>query len=86
MALSKEDARRFVEGQRVLNALGREEVWRRLATLSIEEAREEYDGLCRLWEFNSTRDDLGDLDRARLDELMTLRQRLDLIARRYLNR
>ncbi len=86
MALSKEDARRFVEGQRVLNALGREEVWRRLATLSIEEAREEYNGLCLLWESNSTRDDLGDLDRARLDELVTLRQRLDLVARRYLNR
>jgi len=82
MAVSKEDLKRFVEGQRVVNALVREETWRRLATLTVEEAREEYDGLRRLWESNPARHDLGDLDRIKIDELVKLRQRLDLVARR----
>lgn len=82
MAVSKEDLKKFVEGQRVVNALVREEAWRRLATLTVQEAREEYDALCRLWESNSARSDLGDLDRMRIDELVKLRHRLDLAARR----
>lgn len=86
MAVSKDELKRFVEGQRVVNALVREETWRRLATVTVEEAREEYDGLCRLWESNPTRHDLGDLDRIRIDELMRLRQWLDLAARRRLSR
>ncbi len=86
MAVSKEDLKRFVEGHRVFNALVREETWRRLATLTIEEAREEYDALCRLWESNPTRDDLGDLDRVQINELAELRRRLDLAARRRLSR
>lgn len=86
MAVSKEDLKRFVEGQRVLNALVREETWLRLATLTVEEAREEYDGLCRLWESNPVRHELGDLDRLRIDELVKLRQRLDLAARRRFGR
>lgn len=86
MVVSKEDLKRFVEGQRVVNALVREETWRRLATLAVEEAREEYDGLCRLWESSPVRHDLGDLDRLRIDELVKLRQRLDLAVRRRLIR
>ena len=68
-AVSKEDLKKFVEGQRVVNALVREETWRRLATLKVEEAREEHDGLCQLWESNPVRHDLGDLDRIRVDEI-----------------
>ena len=86
MAVSKEDLKRFVEGHRVANALVLEATWRRLATLSVEEAREEYDGLCRLWESSPARHDLGDLDRIRVEELVKLRQRLDLVARRRLIR
>jgi len=86
MPVSKEDLKRFVEGHRVFNALVREETRRRLAALAVDEAREEYDLLCRLWESNPTRDDLSDLDRIRIDELVKLRQRLDLAARRRLGR
>lgn len=86
MAVTREDLKRFIEGHRVVNALAREETWRRLATLSVEKARQEYDGLCRLWGSNPARHELGDLDRMRLDELVRLRQRLDLAARRQRNR
>jgi hypothetical protein len=86
MAVAREDLKRFVEGHRVVNALVREETWRRLATLTVEEAREEYDGLCQLWSSNPARHELGDLDRIRLDELVRLRQRLDLAAQRRRNR
>jgi hypothetical protein len=75
MAVSKEDLKRFVEGQRVVNALVREETWPRLATLTVEQAQEEYDGLCRLWEWNPARHDLGDLDRMQIHELAKFRQR-----------
>ena len=81
MAASKADLKRFLEGQRVVNALVREETWRRLAMLRIEEARQEYDGLCRLWESSPARQDVGDLDRMQIDELVKLRQRMDLAAR-----
>lgn len=86
MAISKEDLKRFVEGQRAVNALVREETWRRLAALTLEEAREEYDGLCRLWESNPARHDLGDLDRMRIDELVKLRQRFERAWEEYLKR
>ena len=86
MAVSKEDLKRFVEGQRVANAMVREETWRRLATLTVEEARDEYDELCRLWESSPAHHDLGDLDRMRMGELVKVRQRLDLAARRRLLR
>lgn len=86
MAVSKEDLKRFVEGHRVFNALVREETWRRLATLTVDEAREEYDALCRLWEANPARGDLSDLDRVGIGELVKFRQRLDLVARRCLGR
>ena len=82
MAASKADLKRFLEGQRVVNALVREETWRRLATLTIEEARQEYDGLCRLWESSPAGQDVGDLDRMRIDELVKLRQRMDLVPRK----
>ncbi|MBI4608739.1 MAG: hypothetical protein HY726_07020 [Candidatus Rokubacteria bacterium] len=82
MAASKADLKRFLEGQRVVNALVREETWRRLATLTIEEARQKYDGLCRLWESSPARQDVGDFDRMRIDELVKFRQRLDLAARK----
>lgn len=86
VAVSQKDLKRFVEGQRAFNAFVREETWRRLATLTVEEAREEYDHLCRLWESNPGRHDLGDLDRVEIDELVKLRQRLNLAARRRLIR
>ncbi len=86
MAVSKEDLRRFVEGQRAFNALVQEETWRRLATLTVEEARQEYEALCQLWESNPVRHDLGDLDRMRIAMLVTLRQRMDLAARKRLSR
>lgn len=86
MAVAREDLKRFVEGHRVVNALVRKETWRRLATLTLEEAREEYDGLCQLWSSNPARHELGDLDQMRLDELVRLRQRLDLAAQRRRNR
>lgn len=86
MAVTKENLKKFVEGQRAFNALVREETWRRLKTLTVEEAREEYEALCRLWASNPARDDLGDLERMRIDELVKLRQRLDLAARRRLGR
>jgi hypothetical protein len=82
VALTKENVRRFIEGQRALNALVREETWRRLATLTVDAARQEYDALCRLWESSPARHDLGDLDRMRIHQLVRLRQRLDLAARR----
>jgi hypothetical protein len=82
MSVSREALRRFIEGQRLLNALVREETWRRLARLTVEQAREEYEDLCRFWDSSPGRHDLGDLERVRLDELVRLRQRLDLAARR----
>jgi len=82
VALSREDVKRFIDGHRVLNALVRAGTWRRLAMLTVEEARQEYDALCQVWESDPTRHELGDLDRLRIDELVTLRRRLDVAARR----
>lgn len=74
--VSRDELRRFLRGHRVAEARLREETLRRLASLSVEEARAEYDSLCRVWETSRMLGDRAALDRRAIQERVALRRRL----------
>lgn len=75
--VSREELRRFVEGHRRASVRLRQEALRRLVSLSVEEARTEYDSLCRVWEVASrTSGDEAALDRRAIEDRVALRRRL----------
>jgi hypothetical protein len=74
--VSRADLRRFLEGHRAADARLREEMLRELPALSIEQARAEYDSLCRVWETSRRADAAGALDRGAIEERIALRRRL----------
>jgi hypothetical protein len=74
--VTRDDLRRFLDGHRAANLRLRREALRRLAALSVEEARAEYDSLCRVWETSRLLGDLAALDRRAIAERVALRQRL----------
>jgi len=54
----------------------RTETLRRLASLTVEQARDEYDSLCRVWEMSRGLEDPAVLDRRVIQERVALRRRL----------
>lgn len=74
--ISRTDLHRFLESHRAAAARLREEMLRKLPALSIEQARVEYDSLCRVWETSRLADAVGALDRAAIEERIALRRRL----------
>lgn len=74
--VSPDDLKRFLEGHRAANTRLREEALRRLASLSVEAARAEYDSLCRVWEASRAPDEEAALDARAIQERVALRRRL----------
>jgi hypothetical protein len=62
-----------------------EERRQRLARLTVEEARREYDGLCAVWEANPNREGLEELEALRLAFLVERRRWFDRLAGREIN-
>ena len=77
MPVTREDLRRFLEGHRTAGARLRAETLRRLPLLTVDEARNEYDSLCHVWEASGSRADGGALDRRAIADRIVLRRRLD---------
>lgn len=76
MPVSAEDLRRFLQGHRVAGARLRQERLRRVAALTVDAARAEYESLCRTWErFRALGDD-DVLDQRAVQERVRLRRRL----------
>jgi hypothetical protein len=74
--VSREDLRRFLDGYRAASARQRQETLRRLRTLSVDEARTEYDALCRGWEASPGSAETRSLDPLIIRERVALRRRL----------
>jgi len=79
---SRADLQRFIAG----HAAAAEAIWeeqrQRLEGLTVEQSRVEYDGLCEIWAANPYREGLESFEERRIEELLELRQRLDLVAQR----
>lgn len=76
MTVSPADLRRFLDGHRAADARLREDMLRKLPAMSMEEARAEYDSLCRVWETSRLTADAGRLDPRAIEERIALRRRL----------
>ncbi len=74
--VSREDLDRFLQGHRTADALLREQTLRRLSSLTVEEARVEYDSLCAVWEMSRGTGDQAALDRWAIADRVALRRRL----------
>jgi len=77
MPVTREDLRRYLDGHRIAAARLRAEALRRLASLTVDEARDEYDSLCRVWEASGAHADGRALDRRAIADRITIRRRLD---------
>ena len=74
--VSRGDLERFLDGHRAADARLREETLRRLASLTVDEARVEYDSLCRVWEASRSPEGERALDRRAIEDRVALRRRL----------
>lgn len=74
--VSRDDLKRYLDGHRAADARLREEALRRLASLTVEAARAEYDSLCRVWETSRSLGDQAALDRRAVEDRVALRRRL----------
>jgi len=74
--VSREDLDRFLQGHRRADALLREQTLLRLASLTVDEARAEYDSLCAVWEMSRGTGDEAALDRRAIADRVALRRRL----------
>lgn len=77
MAVSGADLKRYLDGHRRAERVLRAETLRRLASLTVEQSRAEYDSLCRVWEVSRARADSAGLDRRVIQERVALRYRLN---------
>lgn len=75
LRVSRDDLKRFLNGHRAAGVRLREEALRRLASLSVEDARAEYDSLCHVWEMSRVLGDESALDRRAIQERVALRRR-----------
>ena len=75
MAVSHADLKRYLDGHRRAERVLRAETLRRLGVLTVEQARDEYDSLCRVWEMSRTLADSAGLDRRVIEERVALRRR-----------
>lgn len=76
MRVSRDDLKRFLDGHRAAGARLRKETLRRLPSLSVDDARAEYDSLCLVWERSRALGDGSALDRRAIQERVALRRRL----------
>jgi hypothetical protein len=76
MAVSGADLKQYLDGHRRAERVIRAETLRRLASLTVEQARDEYDSLCRVWEMSRALEDAAGLDRRAIQERVALRHRL----------
>lgn len=76
--VSRDDLKRFLEGHRVADARLRRDTLRQLESLTVDEARADYDSLCRVWEASRALDDGSALDRRAIQDRVALRRRLDV--------
>lgn len=74
--LTREDLKLFLDGHRAAGVRLRQETLRRLASMSVEEARAEYDSLCLVWESSRALGDAAALDRRAIQDRVDLRRRL----------
>lgn len=75
MAVSRADLKRFLDGHRAADRALRAEAPRRLASLTVEAARAEYDSLCRVWEMSRALAAAA-LERRAIENRVALRRRL----------
>ena len=76
MTVSGADLNRYLDGHRRAERVLRAETLRRLASLTVEQARDEYDSLCRVWETSRALADPAALDRRAIADRIVLRRRL----------
>jgi len=76
MTISGADLKRYLDGHRRAERVLRAETLRLLASLTVEQARDEYDSLCRVWEMSRSIEDPVGLDRRAIEERVALRRRL----------
>ena len=76
MMISGADLKRYLDGHRRAERVLRAETLRRLASLTVEQARDEYDSLCRVWEMSRALDDPAGPNRRAFPERVALRRRL----------
>ena len=76
MAVSGADLKRYLDGHRKAERVLRAETLRQLASLTVEQARDEYDSLCRVWEMSRALENPAELDRRAIEERVALRRRL----------
>ena len=74
--VSRRDLMRFLDGHRAAEAVLRRMALERVAALSVNEARTEYDSLCRVWEASRDAGDGGALDARSIADRVALRRRL----------
>ena len=77
----KNALQQFVAGHAVAAQFIAAERTHRLATLSVEESRAEYEDLCAVWAANPHREGLERLAQQRLEAFLELRRRLNLAGR-----
>ncbi len=76
MRVSRADLQRFLDGHRAASARLRAATLKRVAALSVEESRAEYDALCRVWEHSRAAAAQAALDRRAIADRIALRRRL----------
>ncbi len=76
MGVRRQDLLRYLAGHRAAAARLRADTLRRLPALGVEEARAEYDDLCRTWEASRACGDQAALDRRAIADRVALRRRL----------
>lgn len=76
MAISRQDVLRYLSGHRRAEARLRRETWRRLAALTVAEARAEYASLWQAWQASRAGGDQAALDRRAIQDRVALRRRL----------
>jgi hypothetical protein len=82
MPVNCDDLKRCLEGHRIAAARLRAETLRRLRFLTVDQAREEYDSMSRVWEASSAPPDDPAVDRHEIKARVGLRRQLDRCAGR----
>ena len=74
--VSRDALERFLRVHRTAYAVLREQTLQRLASLTPDDARAEYESLCAVWEMSRGSGDQAALDRRAVADRVALRRRL----------
>jgi len=74
--VSRHDLMRFLDGHRTADAVLRRMSLERVVALTVDEARTEYDSLCRVWEASRAGGNDRALDARSIADRVALRRRL----------